>query len=389
MSRVVYSTRCCAPARAKLRELTKMTAVVNSLEEDYEELTDAELRAKTAEFKQRLDDGEDTLDTLLPEAFAAVREASSAPWGSATDVQIMGGGALHKGNIAEMGTGEGKTLVATLPSYLNALSGKGVHIVTVNDYLAQRDAETMGRIHHFLGLKVGVILATMSPCRAPRAYNADITYGTNNEFGFDYLRDNMAWSLGELVQRGHNFAIVGRGRLDPHRRGAHAAHHLRPGRARAQVVCGLRPPRPAPGAGRGPRGGREEAHGRHPGTRGGEGRGPTGIENLYLPRTPRWSGSSTTPSRPKSSSKRDRDYVVLNGEVMIVDEHTGRILSGRRYNEGLHQALEAKEGVEIKAENQTLATITLQNFFRLYDKLSGMTGTAPRPPSSTAPTAWV
>ncbi|MFI0433868.1 MAG: DEAD/DEAH box helicase, partial [Candidatus Nanopelagicales bacterium] len=193
----------------KLRELNKITAVVNSLEEDFEELSDAELRAKTAEFKQRLADGEDTLDTLLPEAFAAVREASKRTLGQRHfDVQIMGGGALHKGNIAEMGTGEGKTLVATLPSYLNALAGKGVHIVTVNDYLAQRDAETMGRIHHFLGLQVGVILASMSPAERRVAYNADITYGTNNEFGFDYLRDNMAWSLDELVQRGHNFAIV-------------------------------------------------------------------------------------------------------------------------------------------------------------------------------------
>ena len=210
MSRVgLFDKMLRAGEGKKLRELTKMTAVVNSLEEDYEELTDAELRAKTAEFKQRLDDGEDTLDTLLPEAFAAVREASKRTLGQRHfDVQIMGGGALHKGNIAEMGTGEGKTLVATLPSYLNALSGKGVHVVTVNDYLAQRDAETMGRIHHFLGLKVGVILATMSPAERRAAYAADITYGTNNEFGFDYLRDNMAWSLGELVQRGHNFAIV-------------------------------------------------------------------------------------------------------------------------------------------------------------------------------------
>ena len=378
MSRVgLFDKMLRAGEGKKLRELTKMTAVVNSLEEDYEELTDAELRAKTAEFKQRLDDGEDTLDTLLPEAFAAVREASKRTLGQRHfDVQIMGGGALHKGNIAEMGTGEGKTLVATLPSYLNALSGKGVHIVTVNDYLAQRDAETMGRIHHFLGLKVGVILATMSPAERREAYNADITYGTNNEFGFDYLRDNMAWSLGELVQRGHNFAIVdevdsilideartpliisGPAEHEPkwYADFARLAQRLALDEdyevdEKKRTVGILEP-------------GVEKAEDR------------LGIENLYLPENTPLVGFLNNAIKAKELFKRDRDYVVLNGEVMIVDEHTGRILSGRRYNEGLHQALEAKEGVEIKAENQTLATITLQNFFRLYDKLSGMTGTA-------------
>ena len=360
-----------------LRALTKITAVVNTLEPDFADLTDAELRGKTDEFRQRLADGEDTLDTLLPEAFATVREASTRTLGQRHyDVQIMGGAALHRGNIAEMRTGEGKTLVATLPSYLNALSGDGVHVVTVNDYLAQRDSEWMGRIHRFLGLEVGCILAAMTPAQRRASYGADITYGTNNEFGFDYLRDNMAWSLNDLVQRGHNFAIVdevdsilideartpliisGPADHEPKWYGdfARLARRLRLDEdyevdEKKRTIGVLEP-------------GVEKAE------------DWLGIENLYQPENTPLVGFLNNAIKAKELFKRDKDYVVLNGEVVIVDEHTGRILVGRRYNEGLHQAIEAKEGVEIKAENQTLATITLQNYFRMYDKLAGMTGTA-------------
>ena len=360
-----------------LRKLNKITAVVNALEEDFAALSDEELREKTAEFRARLEAGEDTLDTLLPEAFAAVREASVRTLGQRHyDVQIMGGAALHLGNIAEMRTGEGKTLVATLPSYLNALGGDGVHIVTVNDYLAKRDSEWMGRIHRFLGMSVGCILANMTPAARREAYAADITYGTNNEFGFDYLRDNMAWSLAELVQRGHNYAIVdevdsilideartpliisGPADHEPKWYGDFARLVLRLVAEEDYEVdikkrtVGILEP------------GVEKAE------------DWLGIDNLYQPENTPLVGFLNNAIRAKELFTRDKDYVVLEGEVVIVDEHTGRILPGRRYNEGLHQAIEAKEGVEIKAENQTLATITLQNYFRLYDKLAGMTGTA-------------
>ena len=360
-----------------LRALTKITAVVNSLEADFADLTDAELRAKTDEFRARLADGEDTLDTLLPEAFAAVREASTRTLGQRHyDVQIMGGAALHRGNIAEMRTGEGKTLVATLPSYLNALSGDGVHVVTVNDYLAKRDSEWMGRIHRFLGLEVGVILAQMTPAERRVAYGADITYGTNNEFGFDYLRDNMAWSLNDLVQRGHNFAIVDE------------VDSILIDEARTPlIISGPADHEPkwyadfARLARRLKRDDDYEVDEKkrtvgilEPGVEKAE--DWLGIENLYQPENTPLVGFLNNSIKAKELFKRDKDYVILNGEVVIVDEHTGRILAGRRYNEGLHQAIEAKEGVEIKAENQTLATITLQNYFRMYDKLAGMTGTA-------------
>jgi preprotein translocase subunit SecA len=361
----------------KLRQYEKLTAVVNSLEPDYEELSDAELRAKTDEFRSRLDAGEDTLDTLLPEAFAAVREASKRTLGQRHyDVQITGGAALHYGNIAEMRTGEGKTLVATLPSYLNALSGKGVHVVTVNDYLARRDSEWMGRVHHFLGMDVGSVLATMSPDQRRVAYAADITYGTNNEFGFDYLRDNMAWSLSELVQRGHNFAVVDEVDsilIDEARTpliiSGPANHEPKWYTEFARLVRRLHEEddyevdikKRTVGV---LESGVEKAE------------DWLGIENLYTPENTPLVGFMNNAIKAKELFVRDRDYVVLNGEVVIVDEHTGRILPGRRYNEGLHQAIEAKEGVQIKAENQTLATITLQNYFRMYDKLAGMTGTA-------------
>jgi preprotein translocase subunit SecA len=288
----------------------------------------------------------------------------------------MGGAALHLGNIAEMRTGEGKTLVATLPSYLNAISGKGVHVVTVNDYLAERDSEWMGRIHRFLGLKVGVILASMTPNERRDAYAADITYGTNNEFGFDYLRDNMAWSLADCVQREHNFAIIDE------------ADSILIDEARTPLIISG----PADKATkwyvefanivtRLVRDSDYEVDEKkrtvgilEPGVEKVE--NLLKIDNLYEAANTPMIGYLNNAIRAKELFKRDKDYVVMNGELLIVDEHTGRMLAGRRYNEGLHQALEAKERIEIKDENQTLATITLQNYFRLYNKLSGMTGTA-------------
>ncbi len=359
-----------------VRNLESLAKQVNALESTMTPLSDAELRGLTAEFKQRHADGE-TLDDLLPEAFAAVREASKRTLGQRHyDVQLMGGAALHLGNIAEMRTGEGKTLVATLPAYLNAIAGKGVHVVTVNDYLAERDSEWMGRIHRFLGLEVGVILANMTPAERRVAYNADITYGTNNEFGFDYLRDNMAWSADELVQRGHFFAIVDEVDsilIDEARTPliisgpSDESNALYPQfatlaqRLRAGIDYEVNEKKRTAGI-------LEEGIARAEEW--------LGIENLYESVNTPLIGLLNNAVKAKELFKKDRDYVVMNGEILIVDEHTGRILSGRRYNDGMHQAIEAKEGVEIKGENQTLATITLQNYFRLYEKLGGMTGTA-------------
>ncbi len=359
-----------------VKQLAKIAQEVNAFENQITSLDDDALRGKTAAFKLRYENGE-SLDSLLPEAFAVVREAAKRTLGQRHyDVQVMGGAALHRGNIAEMKTGEGKTLVSTLPAYLNALTGKGVHIVTVNDYLAERDSEWMGRVHRFLGLKVGVILASMSPAERREAYAADITYGTNNEFGFDYLRDNMAWSLVDCVQRGHNFAIVDEvdsilideartpliisGPADKPTKWyvefANLVARLNLGQhyeidVKKRTVGILEE-----GVSR-----VEEA---------------LKIENLYEAVNTPMIGYLNNAIRAKELFKRDKDYVVMNGELLIVDEHTGRMLSGRRYSEGLHQALEAKERIEIQNENQTLATITLQNYFRLYGKLSGMTGTA-------------
>jgi preprotein translocase subunit SecA len=359
-----------------LRRLEAITRAVNAIEDDFVDLTDEELRALTDEYRERYAAGE-TLDELLPEAFATVREAAKRTLGQRHyDVQIMGGAALHLGNIAEMRTGEGKTLVATLPAYLNAIAGDGVHVVTVNDYLAERDAEWMGRIHRFLGLEVGVIVANMSPADRRAAYAADITYGTNNEFGFDYLRDNMAWSQAEMVQRGHNFAIVDE------------VDSILIDEARTPLIISGPADQPTAWYAEFARIARllkrdedyevdekkrtvgvlESAIDKV--------EDQIGIENLYDTVNTPLVGFLNNAIRAKELFKRDRDYVVMDGDVIIVDEHTGRILAGRRYNEGLHQAIEAKEGVEIKAENQTLATVTLQNFFRLYNKLSGMTGTA-------------
>ncbi|WP_405092548.1 preprotein translocase subunit SecA [Micromonospora sp. NBC_01392] len=363
-----------------VRRLKAIAAAVNSIEDDYVNLDDDELRGMTDQFKERLADGE-TLDDLLPEAFAVCREAASRVLGQRPyDVQVMGGAALHFGNIAEMKTGEGKTLTSVMPVYLNALAGKGVHVITVNDYLAERDAAWMGRVHEFLGLSVGVVLPNRPSTEHRAAYECDITYGTNNEFGFDYLRDNMAWSKEELVQRGHFFAVVDEVDsilIDEARTpliiSGPAEHSARWYQEFAGVVARLQP-------GTDGEGDYEVDHAKR--TIAVSERGVArvedrlGIDNLYESVNTPLVGYLNNAIKAKELYKRDKDYIVSDGEVLIVDEFTGRILHGRRYNEGMHQAIEAKEGVEIKQENQTLATITLQNYFRLYEKLSGMTGTA-------------
>ncbi|MHA7278920.1 preprotein translocase subunit SecA [Arthrobacter sp. MDT2-2] len=360
-----------------LKRLRNYADAINVLEDEFREMSDAELRGETDRLKKRYADGA-TLDDLLPEAFAAVREASSRTLGLRHfDVQLMGGAALHLGNIAEMKTGEGKTLVATAPAYLNALTGKGVHVVTVNDYLAEYQSDLMGRVYRFLGLTSGCILSKQDPATRREQYAADITYGTNNEFGFDYLRDNMAWSAAELVQRGHNFAIVdevdsilideartpliisGQASGDVNRWYNEFAKVVQKLSVEADYEVDEK--KRTVGV---LEDGIEKVE------------DYLGISNLYESANTPLIGFLNNAIKAKELFKRDKDYVVLNGEVMIVDEHTGRILAGRRYNEGMHQAIEAKEGVEIKAENQTLATVTLQNYFRLYEKLSGMTGTA-------------
>jgi len=359
-----------------IRQLEAVASAVNAIEDDFVAMSDDELRGMTDEFRKRIEDGE-SLDDLMPEAFATVREAANRVIGQRHyDVQIMGGAALHLGNIAEMKTGEGKTLVATLPTYLNALAGKGVHVVTVNDYLAKYHAEWMGRIHHFLGLTTGVIAPAMRPAERREAYNCDITYSTNNELGFDYLRDNMATSVSDCVQRGHNFAVVDE------------VDSILIDEARTPLIIS------------GPTQDEVKWYGEfakisrklekdvdyevdekkrtisvlEPGITKVEDH--LGIENLYeAVNTPLISFLNNC-IKAKELFRRDKEYVVQGDEVLIVDEHTGRMLSGRRYNDGLHQAIEAKEGVKVREEYQTLATITLQNYFRLYDTLSGMTGTA-------------
>ena len=364
------------------RTLKKLDAIadqVESLAEEFSEFSDAELRDMTDELKERYQDGE-TLDSLLPEAFATVVEAADRVLGMRPyHVQIMGGAALHRGNIAEMKTGEGKTLVATMPSYLRALTGKGVHVVTVNDYLAEYQSDLMGRVHRFLGLTTGCILVGQTPVERREQYACDITYGTNNEFGFDYLRDNMAQRPEDLVQRGHAFVIVDEvdsilideartpliisgpasGDVNKwYKEFATISERLRPGkdyevdekkRTVGVLAAGIE---------------RVEDY--------------LGVDNLYESENTPLIGFLNNAIKAKELFHRDKDYIVRDGEVLIVDEHTGRVLPGRRYNEGMHQAIEAKERVEIKAENQTLATITLQNYFRLYPEgsRSGMTGTA-------------
>ncbi len=359
-----------------LKQLSNIAKQVNAIEDDFVAMSDEELRGQTGDFRARYERGE-TLESLLPEAFATVREASHRVLDKRHfDVQVMGGAALHMGNIAEMKTGEGKTLVATMPSYLNALTMRGVHIVTVNDYLAKRDSEWMGRIHHFLGLEVGAILSQMDSSERRRAYQADITYGTNNEFGFDYLRDNMALSLEDCVQRGHHYAIVDE------------VDSILIDEARTPLIIsgpaedtGKWYPEFAKLVNRMRRDEHYEVD---------EKKRTVAINEAGIDAVEDWLGihnlyeSANTPLisylnnaiKAKELFKLDRDYVVIDGEVLIVDEHTGRTLIGRRYNEGLHQAIEAKESVQIRDEYQTLATISLQNYFRMYEKLSGMTGTA-------------
>ena len=359
-----------------VKRLDKMADQVIALEDDFAALSDEELKGKTDEFKKRLADGEGLNDILL-EAFATVREAA---WRVMNQkhykVQIMGGAALHFGNVAEMRTGEGKTLTSLLPAYLNAFEGKGVHIVTVNDYLARRDAEMMGRVHRWLGVSVGVILNDMRPQERKEAYDCDITYATNNELGFDYLRDNMVRNLKDCVQRGHHYCIVD------------DVDSILIDEARTPLIIS------------GPVDGSSQFYGVFatlaPRMRAGihyevdikkrtigvleEGveyvEDQLGIDNLYAPEHSQLVSYLNNALKAKELFTRDKDYIVRDGEVLIVDGFTGRILAGRRYNEGMHQAIEAKEGVEIKNENQTLATVTLQNFFRLYDKIAGMTGTA-------------
>ncbi len=359
-----------------LKKLESFAKQINQLEPEFKNLTDDQLKNFTSSYKQRVKNGE-SLDDLLPEAFATVREAAVRTIGQRHyDVQLMGGAALHLGNIAEMKTGEGKTLVSTLPVYLNALSDKGVHVVTVNDYLAHRDAEWMGRIHRFLGLTVGTISPNMDMTERKNAYLCDITYGTNNEFGFDYLRDNMAWSPNDRVQRGYNFAVVDE------------VDSILIDEARTPLIISG----PADGTSTHYKDFARIANSLQPSTdyevdlkKRTVGVLEVGIEkvekmlnidNLYESVNTPLIGFLNNALKAKELFKKDKDYVIMNGEVLIVDEHTGRILQGRRYNEGMHQAIEAKENVDIKQENQTLATITLQNYFRMYRRLSGMTGTA-------------
>ncbi|HPZ71453.1 MAG TPA: preprotein translocase subunit SecA, partial [Peptococcaceae bacterium] len=360
----------------EINRLRKKVELINRLESSLMALSDAELRGKTAQFKERLAQGE-TLDELLPEAFAVVREASRRVLGLRHfDVQLIGGMVLHGGNIAEMKTGEGKTLVATLPAYLNALTGKGVHIVTVNDYLARRDSEWMGQIYKFLGLSVGLVVHGLDFEERKQAYGADITYGTNNEFGFDYLRDNMVVHPEHMVQRELHYAIVDE--VD------------------SILIDEARTPLIISGAGDKPKDlyiqvaqiiprlkkevdyNVDEKLKTVALTEEGVGKVEKmlGVENLYEDVNIELSHHVNQALRAHTLMKRDVDYVVKDGQIIIVDEFTGRLMYGRRYSEGLHQAIEAKEGVKIEKESQTLATITFQNYFRMYDKLAGMTGTA-------------
>jgi preprotein translocase subunit SecA len=359
-----------------LRRLSKIADAVESLADEIGALTDAELRAKTDEFKERYAEGE-SLDELLPEAFAVVREAATRTLGQRHyRVQLMGGAALHLGNIAEMKTGEGKTLTGVLPAYLNALAGDGVHVVTTNDYLASRDAEWMGRVHRFLGLTVGTIVSGQAPPVRREQYLCDITHGTNNEFGFDYLRDNMAWSKADLVQRGHHFAIVDE--VDSILIDEARTPLIISGPAETSAKWYGEFARMAPLLKRDVH--YEVEEGKRTVAITEEGvefvEDQLGIDNLYEAANTPLIGYLNNSLKAKELFHKDQQYIVSNGEVLIVDEFTGRVLAGRRYNEGMHQAIEAKEKVQIKDENQTLATITLQNYFRLYEKLSGMTGTA-------------
>src|SRR5882757_616625 len=378
----------------ELKRLRPLVAEIGALEPSIQSLSDEQLRGKTAEFRARIAQGE-TLDDLLVEAFAVVREAGKRVLNMRHfDVQLIGGAVLHKGKIAEMKTGEGKTLVATLPCYLNALGGNGVHVVTVNDYLARRDSEWMGRLYKFLGLRVGVIVHDLDDQERKDAYNADITYGTNNEFGFDYLRDNMKFRIDDCVQRMHNFAIVDEvdsilideartpliisGPSEESTDKYYRVNQIIPKLVRGEVIDGKEP-------------GEKYTTGdytideKHKTSALTE-EGVLKVErllklgNLYDPQNIEWNHHVQQALRAHVLYQRDREYVIRDGdegpEVVIVDEFTGRLMPGRRWSDGLHQAVEAKEGVKIQRENQTLATITFQNYFRMYKKLAGMTGTA-------------
>ncbi|HEU4477370.1 MAG TPA: preprotein translocase subunit SecA, partial [Pyrinomonadaceae bacterium] len=382
-----------------LKSVQPLVGQINELEPAIKKLSDEQLRAKTTEFKERVqravEDIKDkderklrereALDEILPEAFAVVREASVRTTGMRHfDVQLIGGIVLHQGKIAEMRTGEGKTLVATLPSYLNALTGRGVHVITVNDYLASRDAEWMGQIHRFLGLEVGCIQNDMDDFERQTAYGADITYGTNNEFGFDYLRDNMKFDLATCVQRGHYFAIVDEvdsilideartpliisGPSDEATDKYYKADAIIPQLKKGEEVDGKKT------------GDYVVDEKQHTAVLTEDGVDKAerllGVGNLYDPSNMELLHCVEQALKAHTLYRLDHQYVVQEGEVIIVDDFTGRLMKGRRWSDGLHQAVEAKEGVKIEKENQTLATITLQNYFRLYEKLSGMTGTA-------------
>ena len=360
----------------KLKHLESLAKLVNTFEPEVEDLTHDEMLGHTADLRQRVEGGQE-LDDLLPEAFALVRESARRTIGQRHfDVQLMGGAALHLGNIAEMKTGEGKTLVSTLPGYLNALGGGGVHMVTVNDYLAKRDSEWMGGIYRYLGIRVGLIQGSMTPQERRPAYAADVTYGTNNEFGFDYLRDNMAMSIAECVQRGHRYAIVDE--VDSILIDEARTPLIISGMVADSAKWYLTFARIAPRLNRDEDYEVDESKLQVAVTESGVAKVEEilGIENLYEHVNTPLVHHLQNSLRAKELYKRDVAYVVTQGEVKIVDEFTGRVLEGRRYSEGLHQAIEAKEGVRIKEENQTLATITIQNYFKMYDKLAGMTGTA-------------
>src|SRR5580700_7150910 len=374
----------------ELKRLRPLVGEVNGHEPAIQSLSEEQLRAKTAEFRERLAQGA-TLDDLLPEAFAVVREAGRRVLNMRHfDVQMIGGMVLHKGQIAEMKTGEGKTLVATAPTYLNALSGKGVHVVTVNDYLAKRDAEWMGKLYKFLGLTVGIIVHDLDDRERKVSYGSDITYGTNNEFGFDYLRDNMKFQLANCAQRGHNFAIVDEvdsilideartpliisGPSEESTDKYYKANKIIPHLIRGEVIEGKEP-------GEKYTTGDYTVDEKHRSTAlTDEGvlkvERLLGIGNMYEPQNVEWNHHIQQALKAHIVFQKDKDYVVKDGEVIIVDEFTGRLMAGRRWSDGLHQAVEAKEGVKIERETQTLATISFQNYFRLYEKLAGMTGTA-------------
>jgi preprotein translocase subunit SecA len=360
----------------ELKRINPLVERVSSLEDRIRPLSDDQLRAKTGEFRDRIDRGE-TLDQVLPEVFAVVREASRRTLGERHyDVQLIGGIVLHEGKIAEMATGEGKTLVSTLPAYLNALEGKGVHIITVNDYLAKRDREWMGTIYQFLGLTVGVILHELNDQERQTAYRCDITYGTNNEFGFDYLRDNMKFSLEDYVQRELHYAIVDE--VDSILVDEARTPLIISGPAEESTDKYYKINRVIPALKQGQDYQLEEKS--HTAFLTEQGVAHVEklikVENLYDPRNIETLHHVNQGLRAHTLFKRDVDYVVKDGKVVIVDEFTGRLMPGRRWSDGLHQAVEAKENVRIENENQTLATVTFQNYFRMYGKLAGMTGTA-------------